>query len=339
MAISFIEYYLLSPDPYMIIRHAGTDQRCSDLADDNIRRFFPKISKEEYENYVGDNQAFNEMLNLVREAFQRWYNFDCVDIFLNNSYQKDFNSYAYVDRHNPVFIHVDQLLETIILNFMLVVLKWAKEVENSADESSLFRYLVFLMNELCIFGRLPAEDAKAALMHKVSDDQQIMNLASDCNWAIMVFTVAHEIAHAYQMNTNPCYWEKHLKEAEFDADAIAYDILLRLIMDKQERFLVMEEYTYLAPMMYMDFFNLYYYTDYILYGTLYNSHTHPTPEERKNALFTIVDKDIYQLDTEEGNVVYQWFCLVYDLFVEKLRQHKESGKLDGIIHKELRKQI
>ncbi|WP_148099408.1 hypothetical protein [Schaedlerella arabinosiphila] len=91
------------------------------------------------------------------------------------------------------------------------------------------------------------------------------------------------------------------KEAEFDADAIAYDILLRLTMDTQERDLFVEEYTYLAPMMYMDFFSLYYYTDYILYGTVYNSRTHPVPQERKDALFSIVDGDIYQLDTDEGN--------------------------------------
>ena len=48
-------------------------------------------------------------------------------------------------------------------------------------------------------------------------------------------------------------------------------------------------------------FSLYYYTDYILYGTVYNSRTHPVPQERKDALFSIVDGDIYQLDTDEGN--------------------------------------
>lgn len=339
MAVSFIEYYMLSPDRYIMDRNAGTDQTCPDLADANMAHFFPKITKEEYKNYVGDNQVFNEMLHIVQEAFQRWYNFDCTDLFLNSNYQKDFNSYVYVDGCNPVFIHVDQLLETVIFSFMLTILKWAKESENEANENSYFKYLVFLMNELCIFGQLPSEDAKAAILRKVADDQQIMNLASDCHWAIMIFTVAHEIAHAYQMNMYPDYWRKHLKEAEFDADAIAYDILLRLIMDKQERDLIVEEYTYLAPMMYMDFFSLYYYTDYILYGTVYNSQTHPGPQERKDALFSIVARDIYQLDTDEGNVVYQWFCFVYDLFVERLPQYKGSGKLDGVIHKELRERV
>lgn len=43
---------------------------------------------------------------------------------------------------------------------------------------------------------------------KVAGDSQIINLASDCHWGTMVFTAAHEIAHTYQMHTNPSYWEK-----------------------------------------------------------------------------------------------------------------------------------
>ena len=335
--IPFIEYYMISPDPYRRVRYAGADRRDSNLAVSNMKRFFPKISKEEYENFVGSNPVFNEMLDIVQRAFQRWYDYDCADIFLNNNYQKSFNSYAYVDQINPVFIHIDQLLETIILNFMFITLKWAKESEKGVDEKGYFVYMVYLMNELCIFGELPAEDAKSALMEKMDNDLQIMNLASDCHWGIMVFNAAHEIAHAYQMFINPKYWKEHPKEAEFDADAIAYDILLRLIMDRQEKNLILQEYVYLAPMMYMDFFDLYYYTDYILYGTVYSSLTHPTPEERKASLFTLVEREVYQLDTEEGNAIYQYFCQIYDRYIEKLPEYKKKGKLDSIIHNELRR--
>lgn len=277
--IPFIEYYMLAPDPYNMIRNAGTDQENHDLAVENIKRFFPNVTKEEYDSYIGGSRFIHEIMDMVQNAFLRWYSFDCTGISLNNTYQKGFNSYAYVDRINPVFIHIDQLLETVILDFMLVILKWAKELENDIDERFCYQYLIYLLNEFCIFGELPAEDAKAALMEKIADDLHLLNLASDCHWAIMVFTIAHEIAHVYQTHTEPEYWRKHLKEAEFHADAVAYDIFLRLIMDKQCGDLIIEEYTYLAPMMYMDFFSLYYYTDYILYNTVYNSQTHPMPDE------------------------------------------------------------
>lgn len=33
-----------SPDRYIMNRNAGTDQTCTDLADANMARFFPKIT-------------------------------------------------------------------------------------------------------------------------------------------------------------------------------------------------------------------------------------------------------------------------------------------------------
>jgi len=324
-------------DLYTKIRYDGVNAINSESSF-ILKHFMPNISDEEQKNYVYENQIFNEMVNLVRESFQKWYNFDCTNIFVNNNYRNSFSSYEYSDRINQPFVHIDQLLESIALGFMLNTLKWAKEFENDKNEYKYFIYLIFLLNECCIFGQLPGEDAKSVLMEKVYKDQQIMNLAADCYWSIMLFNTAHEFAHIYQAYTNPNYWEKkeNCKESESNADAIAYDILLRLIMDKQEKNLVVEKYTYLAPMMYMDLFNLYYYTDYILYGIKHEDNTHPTPDKRKEALFNIANREIYQFDTEEGNIVYQNFCWIYDIFVERLPKYKESGKLNEIIHNDLR---
>ena len=113
MAIPFIEYYMLPPDPYMEYRYAGTNRINFELIDINIKRFRLQIEKGEYENYlIGEHQILNEVMELVEKAFERWYDFECKDIFLNNNYQENFNSYVYVDKINPVFIHVDQLLES-----------------------------------------------------------------------------------------------------------------------------------------------------------------------------------------------------------------------------------
>lgn len=72
------------------------------------------------------------------------------------------------------------------------------------------------------------------------------------------------------------YSSQHPEREEFDADEIACHIVLKIIMSGKSRGIVLEPYTYLAPMMYIDFFDLIYYTDRILYKTyLYNS-THPT---------------------------------------------------------------
>ena len=146
MAIPFIEYYMLPPDPYMEYRYAGTNRINFELIDINIKRFRLQIEKGEYENYlIGEHQILNEVMELVEKAFERWYDFECKDIFLNNNYQENFNSYVYVDKINPVFIHVDQLLESIIFSFMLTTLKWAKESEkHEMEDENYFMYLLFL---------------------------------------------------------------------------------------------------------------------------------------------------------------------------------------------------
>lgn len=333
-----LEYYMIPANagikgPYRIIRNAGVDERRIELAENNMLKFFPYVNKEEYEKYIIDDPHFDEMLELVRYGFIKWYNWDPGKIDVNHNFQHSINSYAYVDERFPMFIHVDQLLESVVLWFMLNMLKWSKEYDNNGDEHSYFVDLLYLLNEVALRGELPDEAGKTSFMSKVVADSQIQNLAVDCHWAMLVFTAGHEVAHLYQMNTDRVYWEKNKKEAEFNADKIGYDILLRLIMEKQNQNLEMEEYTYLAPMMYMDMFEMVYYTSYILYGKEPFYGDHPSPEERKGAMFELVEQELYQFDTVKGNVVYQWFCLVYDRYQTKLPEYKEAGRLDRIIRK------
>ena len=89
-------------------------------------------------------------------------------------------------------------------------------------------------------------------------------------------------------------------------------------------------------MMYMDFFDLYYYTDRVLYKSWFYDPEHPLPIERKNRLFAVVDKDEYELDTVEGNHLYGGFLDVYDEYKDQLLLKMERGKLDKIIHMDKR---
>lgn len=220
----------------------------------SVNKFFPGIqTKKECEEQIYKEPIFEEMLQMVRYGFRKWYDFDCSEVLLNHNYQRSFNSYAYIDKENPVFIHIDQLLESVLF----------------------------------------------------------------------AFNAAHEIAHVYQMSKEAQYWNEHKKQAEYSADEIAYDILLRLIIDKYGNNLIFEEYVYLAPMMRMDFFDIYYNVDNILYGKIYNSQTRPTPKQRKEALFSVVDREVYQLNIEDGNAVYDSFCMVYDDFLDKLETYRK----------------
>lgn len=195
-----------------------------------------------------------------------------------------------------------------------------------------------MLNDVCIFGKMQGVEANNALLKLLSNDTQILQLAESCYWTILVFSLAHEMAHAYFAHIGKKYSEKHLERKEYDADMVAYDIVLRIIMDADKEH-ILEDYTYLAPMMYMDFFDLYYYTDRILYKTRFYDPSHPTPDKRKRRLFAVVNKDEYEFDAVSGNDLYRDFLDIFKEYKEQVLLKMERGKLDKIIHVEKRRKM
>ena len=173
-------------------------------------------------------------------------------------------------------------------------------------------------------------------MDTVNGDIQILQLAEDCYWTIVVFSLAHEIAHAYLAAIGREYTKEHPEKEEYDADMIAYHIVLKIIMEEKASDALLEDYTYLAPMIYMDFFDLYYYTDRVMYKTVFHDWQHPTPIKRKNRLFAVADNDDYDFDTVDGNHLYSGFLDVYDEFKDQLLMKMEKGKLDKVLRTEKR---
>ena len=92
-------------------------------------------------------------------------------------------------------------------------------------------------------------------------------------------------------------------------------------------------------MMYMDFFDLIYYTDRVLYKTYFYDNTHPTLKKRKGWLFRIVDRDEYYFDTEEGNWLYRGFNAVYKEYRIQTLLKMERGKLAAILRTKQREQL
>lgn len=115
----------------------------------------------------------------------------------------------------------------------------------------------------------------------------------------MVFSLAHEIAHAYLVSIGKKYAKKHQKKEEYDADGIVYHIVLKIIIQEDS---VLEKYTYLAPMIYMNFFDLYYYTDRVLYKTFHSKWKHPLPVKRK--------KDYLQLQIKMSTILTRWMGII-----------------------------
>ena len=333
----FLEKFMLPPDEYEIFKFGGSSLKDEERGIKTMLKYFSSYFTEEQlkENMAKYN--LQTMFDIVKRYFTKEYGFTGTEIELSNLYQNSINSYIYNDRVNPAFVHIDELFESTVMGFLLAMLKWSKNFENLETYGECFKYVLFLMNDVCIFGEMQGMDANQVLMDTVNGDIQILQLAEDCYWTIVVFSLAHEIAHAYLSAIGRKYTEKHPEKEEYDADMIAYHIVLKIIIEERGENTVLEDYTYLAPMIYMDFFDLYYYTDRVLYKTVFYDWQHPTPIKRKNRLFAVVDKDDYDFNTVDGNHLYSGFLDVYDEYKDQLLMKMERGKLDKVLRTEKRK--
>ena len=326
---------MVSPDDYIIFKFGGDTTRDTQKEISTMLKFFSDISEEQL-RYNIDHYNLQNMFELVKRYFWQELSYDCSQITLSNRYQNTFNSYIYNDKDKPAFIHIDELFESTVMSFLLAMFKWSKDFNQLDIYGACFTYVLFLLNDVCIFGEMQSENANLMFLNTVKDDLQILQLAENCYWTIVVFTLAHEVAHSYLSFMGKEYKEKQREKEEYDADGIAYHILLKILMQEDS---VLEKYTYLAPMIYMDFFDLYYYTDRVLYKSYNNDLEHPLPFKRKNRLFALVNKDEYVFDTSEGNDLYSGFLDVYDEYKDQLLLKMERGKLDSILRTERRMRL
>ena len=327
------------PSDYKILKYGGEQTKDLEYGIHKILEYLPRdmFSEESIRKNL-EKYNLENMLEQIRQYFEREYNFSDEKLELNNSYQMSINSYFWrgEEEGESHLIHIDELYEASVLFFLLAMFKWTKEFDNLETYGFSFIHVLYTLNSMSILGRLPDEAASEVLLNAVNDDLQLINLAEDCYWTITAFNIAHEVAHAYlgrnRKDAKPT--RKQLHQEEYDADAIAYDIVLKLIMDgrgqnREER--ILEEYTYLAPVIYIDFIDLVYYTDRVLYYAYVGTEDHPLLKKRKDRLFSIPYDNKYDFDTIEGNRLYNGFLDVYDEYRTQLLLKKENGKLDRII--------
>lgn len=327
---------------YKILKYSGEQVKDLEYGIYKLLEYLPKdlvsekLVRKNLEKYNLEN-----MLVQIQKYFKREYHFTDEKMELNNRYQKSIGSYICYGKEEGenYFIHIDELYEAAVLPFLLAMFKWTKEFDDLETYGFGFIHVLYTLNDVSILGRLPDANAMEALLKAVYDDMQLMNLAEECYWTITAFNIAHEVAHAYlgRDGKNREMTRKQLHQEEFDADKIAYDIVLKMIIDGKdlshdERLL--EEYTYLAPIIFMDYIDLVYYTDRVLYHAYVGTETHPLLKKRKDRLFSIPYDDKYRFDTIEGNKLYNGFLDVYDEYRTQLLLKKERGKLEGIIDQE-----
>lgn len=182
------------------------------------------------EQLIENMQRYNveNMLALIKDFFRKEFGYAAENVELNNLYQRTVNSYIYNDGKNPAVVHIDELFESTMMAFFLAMFKWSKDFADLGVYGNCYRYVLYLMNDVCILGEMQGEDAVRAMMEMIAGDLQILQLAEDCYWTVLAFSMAHEVAHAYIAAMGRKYTEEHPEREEFDADEIAYHIVLKI---------------------------------------------------------------------------------------------------------------
>lgn len=310
------------------MRNAGVPAEHLPYEDVHYDRWFDFITKREYERYGIEHAAFREIATITMRELEEQTGCELGQMDVVYNYQRGTGGYAVVDPSGPFFVHIDQSLDMELFGLTLAMVTWMRDHHSNPSDLTFFRLVLYCMNELFILGNLPGSEMRERLFDRVASDMQILDLASDLYWAMLVFTLGHEFGHAYQMTSAPEFWTPRRHGSEYHADSLGYRVLLRLIRKGRVGSFQFEPFTCLAPMMYFGYYQMARETDRVLYGVCGEPATHPVLSRRKNALHKLYARSGVASEDAEG--IYQWFLFLYDEYARTLRDLARRGRLEGI---------
>ena len=266
----------------------------------------------------------------IKNKFSEVYNFDVSDLnFVNDRTQGSVNAFFGAD-----LIFFDRILEDTLHAFFMVTLIWAKYFEDENLYGRFFNYLTAVLHAAIVDKATYNIYDCEYIKREVQQWSSTVNLAVSCQYYCMYFCIAHEVAHKYIVETKDKM--SNIRE-EFTADSIAYDIVLRLMIDEENSVIENKDrelfaYCYLAPMMIFDFWDLLFYSNRVISKSyIKKDDKHPEIKRRKENLFSIPYTDEYDFDSSEGNDVYSAFLDVIDKYKTELLYRAENGTLNEFL--------
>ena len=245
-----------------------------------------------------------------------------LDLKYLSRYTKEMGAKIVQNGTNPIVL-VDELLGYTLQGFFVAVYSYADNQDLLIRKQCFTKMFEFL--DLQGRRRMLATYKKA----NESDEwrllpTKLMHLAADTYWCAWTFVIGHELYHTQ-------HWKKESSiEDELLADAFGYEIFLHMIDEQKKGHMDSEltvyyDYLYLAPMMLMEYYKL---LDFFkkLIGKTEIQSTHPEPEKRQEQLFALFETHVPDdMDTREGNGVFNVFLDVIDEFREQLEIKWEKG--------------
>lgn len=233
-------------------------------------------------------------------------------------------------------VYIDTIISTMLFDYVATHYTWSRFEDFPDVSDDCFRVLLYILNGCCNKGDLA--DAEGAThifeyLSKLSNDD--VSAISDIYWCILIFMMCHEVAHIYMHHHENGANEHDAYEQECEADAVGYDIYLRMMLkymhsreDKPSS--VLQEYSYTAPMVGLNFFQDLYKVQEILHCEKQDD-SYPSPAKRIALLLDISQQEQYHFDSRDGNIVLHNFLDLSDVFYEKLKIYYSSGRLAKIL--------
>ncbi|MCZ0859961.1 ImmA/IrrE family metallo-endopeptidase [Methanocorpusculum sp. MG] len=228
------------------------------------------------------------------------------------------------------YVYVDELVGSALFGSLSTMCFWSEYQQDEVAWNFCYSHLRHVLYQQGCRGILPKEEVIALWKNLVKTDPHLLQIASDTFWVSIAFAIAHELAHIY-LNHQADYTDKEKTYSqEFEADAVAYDLVLNKIMYQKSHGVtsdwdVYHEYTYLAPLVFLEFFNLITYTEF---GVENNdtASNYPSIQLRMDKLLEMVKDPVYQFDTEEGNDLCNCYLDIADYYKERLQSQITEWK-------------
>lgn len=285
------------------------------------------------------------LFSFVKDAFENRYNCK-IDVKFDRKYIASFNGDSPImhDKSSRIFsdgaiVYIDELMVSILFEYVANYYLWSRFGDKVF--SFCFPYAVNSLNYCCRQGYINSDKNKSRLMKMLRQygDDVAVSFITDLYWSILAFAFSHELAHVYLGHTRSTGLLEHekVKEHEYKADAIGYDVYLSIVDGKigdpaSPFHLCFHDYLYSAPIILFLFYEDLYFMEYWVFGEEIRG-DHPPFSSRIERLIEISENERFSFDTMAGNDVLNSFWDVSDEFKNQLFLKLKNGKLSHVVQK------
>ncbi len=285
------------------------DEKMTRLLEDYVKKYDPE-----------------DIIRIVRKYFLKEYDFAADSMKWNEIYPGEIGRDICDETESSALMDMDKLLNPAMMAFCLAAFQWSKECSDKKRRKKGYYNIFYMMNGSSEPERSRGKRVVHMVLPTQAEEKQNFDMVKEFYRAVVAFYVGCRIARAYLKAVGRNFSEE---QETMEAYEIAYDVLLKIIADSKGDRTALKGYTYLAPIMYLDFLDLIFYTERVMDKSNVYNRTHPIAKLQKEQLIGMCDLSKYDFDKTEGSRLYCGFVDVYDEYKVRLLFSKEDGKMQN----------